>query len=246
MARYSPASSGTDGLIRRRNTRNWKIAFGIGCHRRHTLGTLLITQTDSILRLTPLEGSFSSNVPEPSTWAMMILGFGGYWLHGVSKEEERLRPHRCLILPCITRNESRLLTGAVFVWINYRWQSPQRRVNWRTGKRGKTFQRSPKGQRGPITLDRAIGGKNNGYSRANSSRLHFRFRISLRIRRSRDCIDGSTVPRSTIAVANARWIPAKPIRYVYPALIDSTDAQHGMHLWRVSSKLGRVLINSYS
>jgi hypothetical protein len=40
-------------------------------------GTLLITQTDSILRLTPLEGSFSSNVPEPSTWAMMILGFVG-------------------------------------------------------------------------------------------------------------------------------------------------------------------------
>jgi len=102
------------------------------------------------------------------------------------------------------------------------------------GKTGKTSQRSPKGHRGPITLDRAIGGKNNGYSRTNSSRLHFRFRISLRIRRSRDCIDGSTVPRSTIAVAHARWIPAKPIRYVYPALIDSTDAQHGMHLWPVS------------
>ena len=117
------------------------------------------------------------------------------------------------------------------------------------GKTGKTSQRSPKGHRGPITLDRAIGGKNNGYSRANSSRLHFRFRISLRIRRSRDCIDGSTVPRSTIAVAHARWIPAKPIRYVYPALIDSTDAQHGMHLWRVSYEARArthklVLINS--
>ena len=25
-----------------------------------------------------------TGVPEPSTWAMMILGFGGRWLHGVS------------------------------------------------------------------------------------------------------------------------------------------------------------------
>jgi hypothetical protein len=38
-------------------------------------GTLLITQTDSILRLTALDGGFTNGVPEPSTWAMMILGF---------------------------------------------------------------------------------------------------------------------------------------------------------------------------
>jgi streptogramin lyase len=40
-------------------------------------GTLLLTQTDSILRLSPIEGSFTGGVPEPSTWAMMILGFAG-------------------------------------------------------------------------------------------------------------------------------------------------------------------------
>ena len=39
--------------------------------------TLLITQTDSILRLTPISGGFTPGVPEPSTWAMMILGFAG-------------------------------------------------------------------------------------------------------------------------------------------------------------------------
>jgi PEP-CTERM motif len=39
--------------------------------------TLLITQTDSILRLTPISGGFTGGVPEPSTWAMMILGFMG-------------------------------------------------------------------------------------------------------------------------------------------------------------------------
>ena len=40
-------------------------------------GTLLITQGDSILRLTARDGSFTNAVPEPSTWAMMILGFAG-------------------------------------------------------------------------------------------------------------------------------------------------------------------------
>jgi hypothetical protein len=40
-------------------------------------GTLLITQGDSILRLTARDGSFTGGVPEPSTWAMMILGFCG-------------------------------------------------------------------------------------------------------------------------------------------------------------------------
>lgn len=40
-------------------------------------GTLLITQGDSILRLTARDGSFTDGVPEPSTWAMMILGFCG-------------------------------------------------------------------------------------------------------------------------------------------------------------------------
>jgi hypothetical protein len=40
-------------------------------------GTLLITQGDSILRLTARDGSFTGGVPEPSTWAMMILGFFG-------------------------------------------------------------------------------------------------------------------------------------------------------------------------
>jgi hypothetical protein len=39
--------------------------------------SLLITQTDSLLRLTPINGTFTGAVPEPSTWAMMLLGFAG-------------------------------------------------------------------------------------------------------------------------------------------------------------------------
>lgn len=39
--------------------------------------SLLITQTDSLLRLTPINGTFTGSVPEPSTWAMMIIGFAG-------------------------------------------------------------------------------------------------------------------------------------------------------------------------
>jgi hypothetical protein len=45
-------------------------------------GTLFVTQTDSILRLTLAGGGIGGppvvgGVPEPSTWAMMLLGFAG-------------------------------------------------------------------------------------------------------------------------------------------------------------------------
>lgn len=56
-------------------------------------GTLLITQSDSILRLTALDGSFTNAVPEPSTWAMMILGFAG-----VGFIAYRRKPKQALII----------------------------------------------------------------------------------------------------------------------------------------------------
>jgi hypothetical protein len=48
----------------------------------YTDGSLFVTQTDSILRLSLAGGGIGSppvvgSVPEPSTWAMMILGFAG-------------------------------------------------------------------------------------------------------------------------------------------------------------------------
>lgn len=40
-------------------------------------GNLFLTQTDSVLRLALEGASIGGSVPEPSTWAMMILGFCG-------------------------------------------------------------------------------------------------------------------------------------------------------------------------
>jgi len=40
-------------------------------------GGLFLTQSTEILRLSLDSGTISGSVPEPSTWAMMVLGFMG-------------------------------------------------------------------------------------------------------------------------------------------------------------------------
>ena len=40
-------------------------------------GHLFVTQSDRILRLALADATIGGSVPEPSTWAMMILGFAG-------------------------------------------------------------------------------------------------------------------------------------------------------------------------
>jgi hypothetical protein len=57
-----------------------------------TNGSLLLTQSDSIWRLSVAGGSIGggSTVPEPSTWAMMLLGFVGLGWLGYRGKKGRL------------------------------------------------------------------------------------------------------------------------------------------------------------
>ena len=57
-----------------------------------TNGSLLLTQSDSIWRLSVAGGTIGGGptVPEPSTWAMMLLGFVGLGWLGYRGKKGRL------------------------------------------------------------------------------------------------------------------------------------------------------------
>jgi PEP-CTERM motif-containing protein len=59
-----------------------------------TNGSLLLTQSDSIWRLSVSGGSIGGGptVPEPSTWAMLLLGFVGLGWLGYRGKKGRLAP----------------------------------------------------------------------------------------------------------------------------------------------------------
>jgi hypothetical protein len=54
------------------------------------LGHLFVTQSDRILRLSLEGATIGGSVPEPSTWAMMILGFAGIGFMGYRRRNSAL------------------------------------------------------------------------------------------------------------------------------------------------------------